>query len=142
MSTIYLLAGIGGIFLAIFLSLTAIGVFTNEARGVSKSLAVVEAFTSAPKALTAELDPSFNDRVLTPLVDRFVGLGKKFTPSDHAERIRHKLDVAGNPAGLTVDRITSMKFLGFAGALVLSVMISLGLGLGIGPMLAVCVGAA
>ena len=29
-----------------------------------------------------------------------LGLGKKLTPADHTERIRHKLEVAGNPPGL------------------------------------------
>ena len=60
-----------------------------------------------------ELDPSFKDRVLTPLLDRFVGLGRKLTPTDYAERIQHKLDVAGNPPGWTVDRIVSLKVVGF-----------------------------
>jgi hypothetical protein len=41
--TVFMVAGIAGIFLAIMLSLTAIGVFDNEARGVSKSLAVMVA---------------------------------------------------------------------------------------------------
>ena len=48
MTALVLLAGLLAIFLAIFLALTAIGVFTNEARGVSKSLAVIEAFSAAP----------------------------------------------------------------------------------------------
>ena len=52
-----LVLGVAGIFSALFVSLTAIGVFTNEARGVSKSLAVVEAFTAAPEAMQKELDP-------------------------------------------------------------------------------------
>ena len=37
---VMLMLGIAGIFAGIFLSLAAVGVFTNEARGVSKSLAV------------------------------------------------------------------------------------------------------
>ena len=141
-STIVLIAGIAGIFLAIMLSLTAVGVFDNEARGVSKSLSVMEAYTAAPPELRKELDPSFNDRVLTPLLDRALNIGKKMTPADHGERIRLKLEVAGNPPGWTVDRVTSLKFIGFASALVLSLFVSIIFGLGFAPTLAFCVVAA
>lgn len=138
-STLVMVAGLGAIFLAILISLTAIGVFTNESRGVSKSLAVVEAFTTAPPELKKELDGTFKERVLLPLIDRSVALGKKVTPADHNERVRMRLDLAGNPSSWTVDRVTSMKFLGFAAALVLMVILSLILGLGLAPMLGLCV---
>jgi len=119
MTTLVLLIGIGAIFVGIFVSLTAIGVFTNEARGVSKSLAVVEAFSAAPQAMKEELDPGFNDRVLAPLLGRLNGIGKRLTPADYSERIQHKLDVAGNPPGWSVDRIISLKVVGIgAGALI------------------------
>ncbi len=112
MVTVLLMVGILSVFSAIFIALAAIGVFTNEARGVSKSLVVLEAFAAAPESMKQELDPSFNDRVITPLLARFVGLGKRLTPNDYGERIQHKLDVAGNPPGWTVDRIVSMKVIG------------------------------
>ena len=142
LSTVMLIVGLGAIFIALVLSLTAIGVFTNESRGVSKSLAVVQAFTTAPEQLKNELEPSFNDRVLTPLLNRFVEIGRKFTPADHVERIRQRLDIAGNPPGWTVDRVTSLKFVGFAALLGASLLICLAFGAGLGPALAVCVIAA
>lgn len=138
MGNLTLVIGLGGIFLALFLMLTAIGVFTNEARGVSKSLAVIEAFSAAPGGLRSELEPGFQVRVLSPLLDRTLGLGKKLTPSDHAERIRQKLEVAGNPKGWTVDRVTSLKFIGFVGALVVGLGITMLFGMGLLPTLAVC----
>ena len=142
MPTLLLFIGIGSIFFALLLTLAAVAVLDNDARGVSKSLAVVQAFSAAPEALKKELEPSFNDRVLSPLLDRFVGIGKKFTPSDHTERIRQKLEVAGNPPGWSVDRVTSLKFVGFAGALGLTLVACLALGVGTGPTVAVCVIAA
>ncbi|MGN6576856.1 MAG: type II secretion system F family protein [Nocardioides sp.] len=141
-ATVILIVGIVGIFAAIMLSLTAVGVFDNEARGVGKSLSMLEAFSAAPPELRKELDPSFNDRVLAPLLDRTLSIGKKMTPADHGERIRNRLEVAGNPPGWTVDRVTSMKFIGFAGALVLSLIVSTLFGFGFAPMLAFCVIAA
>ncbi|MDR7360548.1 type II secretion system F family protein [Nocardioides marmoribigeumensis] len=135
-----MIAGLVAIFVAIFLSLTAIGVFTNEARGVSKSLTVIEAFSAAPQEMQRQFEPSFQDRVMGPLVDRALGIGKKLTPSDHNDRIRQKLEIAGNPPGWTVDRVTSLKFIGFVAMLVLSLIISLLFGFGLGLMLVFCIG--
>lgn len=130
MDLIFLVAGLLGIFAAIFLTLTAIGVFTNEARGVSKSLAVVQAFSAAPREMQQELEPPFRERVLVPLTDKTLSLGKKLTPSNHGEQMRTKLEVAGNPPGWTVDRITAMKFLGFAVLLVVSLVAAMLFGFG------------
>jgi tight adherence protein C len=141
-ATVFLVAGIAGIFLAIMLSLTAFGVLDNEARGVAKSLSVMAAYTAKPAELRREIDAPFSERVLTPLLDRLVQVSKRLTPSDHGERIRTKLEIAGNPPGWTVDRVTSFKLLGFAGALVMSLLISVVFSLGFGPMLAFCVIAA
>jgi tight adherence protein C len=116
--TILMVTGILGIFGGIFLSLTAVGVFTNEARGVSKSLAVVEAFSAAPQAMKDELEPGFQDRVLGPFMDRFVNLGRRLTPSGYSERILQKLNIAGNPAGWTVDRVLSLKAIGIGAGFV------------------------
>jgi tight adherence protein C len=111
-ATIVLIAGITAIFCGLLLSLTAVAVFTNEARGVSKSLAVMEAFTTAPDSMRKELEPSFNVRVVAPLLNRFVGIGRRLTPGDYADKIRKRLDVAGNPPGWTPDRVISLKFVG------------------------------
>ena len=73
--TVVLILGIAGIFGSIFLLLTAVGVFTSEARGVSKSLAVIEAFSAAPIELRKELEPSFQERVVGPMLDRFLAIG-------------------------------------------------------------------
>lgn len=137
-----MLVGIGGIFLGILLIFAAVGVLNNEARGVSKSLAVMEAFSAAPPEMRKELEPDFKDRVLSPLLDKSLGLGKKLTPADHAERIRRRLEVAGNPGGLTVDRVTSLKFICFAAGLALSLVVCMLFSLGFAVMLVICVGAA
>ena len=142
LDVLFLIGGVLGIFLALFLSLTAIGVFTNEARGVSKSLTVIEAFSAAPAEMQRELAPSFQDRVIGPLLDKSLAIGKKFAPSDQGERIRIKLEVAGNPRGWTPDRVTSMKFLGFAAFLAVGLIITMLFGFSLGVTLVVCVVAA
>jgi tight adherence protein C len=139
---ILFIVGAAGIFTALFLSLTAVGVFTNEARGVSKSLAVVEAFSAAPAAMQKELEPSFNDRVLTPLLNRFTGIGKRISPSDHADRIRKKLDIAGNPSGWSVERVEALKFVGVLSGTAVALLFALFIGLSFAPAVALVVGGA
>lgn len=140
-ATAVLIVGIIGVFLALFLSLTAVGALDNEARGVSKSLAVLQAFSAAPKAMQDELEPSFGDRVLTPVLNRFVGLGRKLTPADYSDRIRQKIEMAGNPPGWTVDRATALKVVGLGGMLGLSLLLTFVVGTGIGLTLVMVVAA-
>jgi tight adherence protein C len=97
---------------------------TTTATGVARSLELIEAMTTAPKELTRELDKPFGERVLEPLQSRFVGLGPRLSGADSAERIRHKLDLAGNPPGWTVDRVLSGKVLGAIGGFMGGVLFS------------------
>jgi tight adherence protein C len=134
-TSLLLVGGIAGIFLGIFLALTAVGVLGNETQGVSKSLAVLEAFSTAPAEMRTELEPSFEARVVAPLLARTLALGRKLTPADHADRIRYKLELAGNPPGWTVDKVTSLKVVGFGVALALALVVAVVLGLGLAPTL-------
>ncbi len=124
MSGLVLIVGLVGIFAAIFLALTAVGVFTNEARGVSKSLAVMEAFSTAPVEMQRELEPGFHDRVLGPLADKVQGIAHKLTAHDHAENIRAQARARGQPPGWSPDRVASFKFLGFVGAFVIGFLLT------------------
>jgi tight adherence protein C len=104
--------------------------------GVARSIELIEAMTSAPSELTQDLDKSFGERVLLPLQNRFTGLGRRLSGADSAERIRHKLDLAGNPPGWTVDRVMSGKVVGAMAGLVGGVLFSFMLG---GPLTKVIV---
>jgi tight adherence protein C len=137
-----MMLGVAGIFVALFVSLAAVGVFSNEQRGVSKSLSVIEAFSAAPAAMQKELDPSFNDRVMTPLLSRFTGIGKRISPSGHADSIRKKLDVAGNPAGWSVERVEALKFVGVLGGSAGALGFALLVGMAFAPAAAVVAGGA
>ena len=111
-----------------------------EASGVGKSLAVLQAMTSAPKELTDEIDRPFSERVWEPLQARTLGLGRRLSGADSAERIRRKLDLAGNPPGWTVDRVTSGKIVGAVVGLAVALLFSLMLGAGTPVRLAVVLG--
>ncbi|MEP9380981.1 type II secretion system F family protein [Nocardioides cheoyonin] len=105
-----LLLLLGFVCIGTALALLAISLQPKQS-GVARSLAVLEALADAPKELTDELTPSFADRIIEPLRDRALKLGRRIGGSDSAERVRRKLDLAGNPAGWTVDRYVSGKVL-------------------------------
>jgi tight adherence protein C len=109
--TILFVLGIAMVLLAIVLIGSALS-SPAPAGGVNRSLAVLEAMTNAPTELTKDLDKPFGERVLEPLQARALGLGRRLSGADSADRIRRKLDLAGNPSGWTVDRVTSMKVIG------------------------------
>jgi tight adherence protein C len=123
------------IFGALFLLFASVGGTTKERAGVGRSIAVLEALTTAPDEMKRDLDSSFSDRVLFPLLARSQRLGRRLTPEDASERIREKLEMAGNPFGWTVERVMAGKVVGFAVALVVSLILALILGLGFLPTL-------
>jgi tight adherence protein C len=123
------------IFVALLLVFGAVGGIFKERQGVNRSIAVLEALTSAPDEMKGELEQSFSDRVLFPLLARSQQMGRRLTPEDASERIREKLEMAGNPAGWTVERVMAGKVVGFAIALVVSLVLSLLMGIGFLPTL-------
>jgi tight adherence protein C len=96
-----------------------------EASGINRSIAVLEAMTGAPSELTKDLDSSFNERVLDPLLKRFLGIGRRLSGADTGERIHRRLELAGNPPGWTVDRVVSAKVLGAIGGFFVGLLFSI-----------------
>jgi tight adherence protein C len=96
-----------------------------EAGGITRSLAVLEAMTSAPKELTKELDKPFGERVLEPLQARALRVGRRLSGADSTERIRRKLDFAGNPRDWNVDRVVSAKVIGAVSFLLVGIAMTL-----------------
>jgi tight adherence protein C len=77
--------------------------------GVARSLAMIENRVSATEVARNEL-PAI-DRLVTPFLAGMKGLALRFSPSGTGNRLTRMLDLAGNPKGLTVERL-----LGFKGA--------------------------
>ncbi len=134
-----LLIGLAAIFLAIVILLTTIGTMTSERQAVNRSLAAVRAMDNAPDSMKAELDQPFGDRVLTPTMSRLTNLGRRFTASDQTDRIKRKLDLAGNPPSWDVDRVIAFKVLGLFAGLVLGLFLGFLFG-GFLPSLAGAIG--
>lgn len=133
-----LLLGTLLIFGALFITFVAVGGVATERRGVSRSIEVLEAMTSAPDELKAELDRPFGERILDPLYNRAQAIGRRITGADQVERIRQRLDRAGNPPGWTVDRVATGKVLGVVAGFAISAFLAfLIFKLGLGPSLLV-----
>ncbi len=121
--------GLGGIFVALVLGLSVIGVMTSERQQVVRSLGSIrstslDTFPEAPQE-------SFLDRVLTPAFGRFAGLARRFSPAGINEKLSSRLDLAGNPPGWGVERVLAFKTLGLVGLAILGFL--LGASSGAGP---------
>jgi tight adherence protein C len=112
--TLLLILGGALVVLAIVLVSAAAGTTAGgqTMSGVDRSVALVQALTNAPKELTKEYDESFTDRIMAPLQHRASRLARRLSGSDAPERIRKRLDVAGNPVGWTVERVQAGKVVG------------------------------
>ena len=111
--------------------LVAMAVGKPQPQGMHRSLAVLEAMSSAPSELTQDLDRPFAERVLAPMQSRALGVGKRLSGADTSDRIRHKLDLAGNPPGWTIDRVIAFKVLGAAVGLLVGFGVTQLLGAGV-----------
>jgi tight adherence protein C len=111
--SLYLLLGLGALFVAIAIVFTTLGVINSERAQVRRSLAAIDAYRS-PRGVQNELDRPFSDRVIRPGVRRLVQIGRMVTPGWQIERIRRKLDEAGGPMGWDVDRVLAYKVIALA----------------------------
>jgi tight adherence protein C len=129
MTTAFLLLGLAGIFAGIFLVFASVGVFTGERSGKYRSLAAIEAISTAPRSMRRELQLPFADRALRPVLAFTARVGARIAPSGWSARIDRALVAAGSPQGWDVPRVTTVKTL------------SLALGAIVGGLLATTIGA-
>jgi tight adherence protein C len=137
--------GIGLFFLGLAVALALVGGITRERpTAAGRSLEAIEALTTAPQSMQRQVTPPFADRVVQPLLESVNRVGRAVTPAAQRDKIRLRLDQAGNPVGWDVDRVLSFKViaavviavLGAVVALVLSwgPAVALGLALGGGAL--------
>ena len=141
--TLLLILGGALVVLAIVLISAAAGTTANgqAVSGVDRSVALVQALTNAPKELTKEYDESFGDRIMAPLQGRASQLARRLSGSDAPERIRKRLDVAGNPVGWTVERVQAGKVIGAIVLFLVTAALTSLMGTGLGLRLILLVAA-
>jgi tight adherence protein C len=141
--TILLILGGALVVLALFLvsaaSSTATGGQTMT--GVDRSVALVKALTGAPAELVKEYDEPFSDRIMAPFQAKASSVAKRLSGADAPERIRVKLDIAGNPVGWTVERVQAGKVIGAIALFMISLAFTTILGMGLTIKILVVVGA-
>jgi len=141
--TILLILGAAMVILSLVLVSVAVGsgAHGEGATGIDRSVALVQALTGAPTELVKEYDESFSDRIMSPLQQRASKLAKRLSGADAPERIRVKLDIAGNPVGWTVERVQSGKVIGAIALFLISLALTQVMGVGFLPRLLMVVGA-
>ncbi|MGN6243465.1 MAG: type II secretion system F family protein [Motilibacteraceae bacterium] len=92
-----------------------------QASGVARSLAQIEGLR-AEQAM-AKQDLPLLDRLIGPAGGFFVALARRFTAGGYAERLQHRLDIAGNPAAWTPDKVLAAKGLSLVTGLVLGLLL-------------------
>lgn len=141
--TILLILGAGLVLVAILLVSSALGSVSpsGSSGGVDRSLALIDALSGAPKQLMKEIDESFADRVMGPLQQRASRVARRLSGADAPERIRKRLDVAGNPVGWTVERVQAGKVIGAIVMFLVSIALTAVMGTSFTTRLVLVVGA-
>ena len=127
MDNLMLVGGLVAIFIAVTVLLATIGVLTSERSQVSRSMAAIRTM-NLPSDMQAELNPSFDERVLEPARDRLLGIGRRLTPQGQLDKIGQRLESAGSPQGWDVNRVISVKVLAGAVGLLLGFVLSVVMG--------------
>jgi tight adherence protein C len=134
---VMLALGLLALFVGVVLAVGTIGVLTSERAQVHRSLAAVEAIRSAPDSMRREAEPPFADRVLAPTLRRLTDFGRRLTPTGQADRIRHKLEVAGSPARWDTDRVLAFKALGLIVPTLVVLLLLVAAGAGLLPTIGI-----
>jgi tight adherence protein C len=141
--TIFLVLGAALVITAIVLVTAAMGTSASGRAlgGVDRSVALIEALSGAPRELTKDLDEPFAERILAPFQNRAAKIARRLSGADAGERIRHKLEVAGNPVGWSVERVQAGKVIGAIAMFFISLALTTLMGLSLTMQIVFVVGA-
>ena len=106
-----LLLGVSGAFAAALVLLIPVALAGHTRWEIRQALQRIQG-QQIDNMRQAEMLASLKERVLAPALGGLTKLSGRFTPAGYVEATRHKLVLAGNPAGLDVDRFLAFKVLG------------------------------
>jgi tight adherence protein C len=92
-------------------ALVVLAFSSGEARGVARSLQLLELRTATARDATRS-DLSTNERLVVPMLEAMKGLGRRLSPAGTSDKLARSLDRAGNPGSWTVERLLGAKGLG------------------------------
>ncbi len=124
MQPVMLLGGLASVLAAAGLLMTVLLSMRGERLALGRSLAAVAA-TGVPERVTGVGLP-FVERVLLPVLDRLAGVGRAVSPSGTTQRLTRWLDLAGNPAPWSLERLFAVKVVAAGGGAILCLWLSAG----------------
>jgi tight adherence protein C len=128
-SSLVLAVGLFAVFGALTALLVSVVLAEREDPAVRRSLDAVAQVgphvgpNLSAAAREAELAVPFADRVLGPALKHFIAIGRRFTPDERMQSVRHHLDLAGNPNGWDADRVVALKAFGALVGLILGLTV-------------------
>ena len=130
-SALLLPAGLAVIFLGLVGVITTAALAQRDRQEMARRQELLQNFRVAAVPLRRqELERPFGERIVGPLTQRFVGAGRRLTPDERLEKIRTRLDLAGNPPGWDIDRILGLKALGLVAGVLIGLVVPSLLGAG------------
>jgi tight adherence protein C len=123
---VLLLIGLGVLAVGVIVALVIIA--RRRPQGVSSLEERLEQYSGREEPITLEeleLSQSFAERIIYPALDGAGRFLARLTPSQQQERIRHRLELAGEPGNLTPPTFLTIRFVAMfvLGGLVLGLML-------------------
>src|SRR3954470_17660193 len=103
----------GAVFLALALLIYVLATRVEERSTVRATLRQLDDYQLENEREKELLDP-FQDRIVSPVLEKIIGVGRKFWPSGYAENAKRKLVVAGKPTKVELDRFLAVRVLTIA----------------------------
>src|SRR4051794_31031481 len=103
----------GAVFVALSLVIYVLASRVEERSTVRASLRQLDDYQIDNEREKELLDP-FQERVVGPVLEKVIAVGRKFWPSGYAENAKRKLVVAGKPSKVELDRFLAIRVLTIA----------------------------
>jgi tight adherence protein C len=107
-----LVLAVAAAFLAVALIAISLLSAGEDRREVRMALRTLKDYELPSNMREQEMLKSLRERVLLPGAARLASFSGRFTPAGYTAAVRHKLVLAGSPAGLDADRFVSLKVIG------------------------------
>jgi tight adherence protein C len=126
-----IILGVIAIFVGVAAVILTLGASASERQQVGRSLAALDAMGVRREEVRRELDRPFTERVIGPFINWLSRVGAQVSPRDEASTLRHRIELAGSPAGWDVERVLAFKVIGLIFGLVIGIGVPLLTGAGL-----------
>jgi tight adherence protein C len=114
--------GLGAIFLGLALGWLLLVSWRPSTQGVTRSLGMIDQMASGGAVVLAPDAPGVRT---IPFAGSMRSLATRLSPASVSESMRRRLDIAGNPRGMTPDQLLATKGLGLIAGLTVGLLLGL-----------------